>query len=82
MPKLRRQNGKEVVAILQSFGFTVEYIRGSHHRLRRAVEGQNQSISVPVHGNKPLKVGTLKSIFRQACRYIDEKAIRPFFYTD
>jgi predicted RNA binding protein YcfA (HicA-like mRNA interferase family) len=64
MPKLRRLNGREVVAVLEDLGFELVRIRGSHHQMKRTVEGAGQTISVPVHGKKSLKIGTLKSIYR------------------
>jgi predicted RNA binding protein YcfA (HicA-like mRNA interferase family) len=80
MPKLRRLTGREVVTILQSFGFQVVRIRGSHHQMQRMVDEQNQTLIVPVHGSKPIARGTLKSIYRQACDYIPEKDLKPHFY--
>lgn len=59
MPKLRRLNGNQVMRILQNFGFEVIRIRGSHHQLERIIENDSQNLSVPVHGNKTLKTGTL-----------------------
>jgi predicted RNA binding protein YcfA (HicA-like mRNA interferase family) len=82
MPKLRRLNGFEVIRILERFGFSVARTKGSHHILLRTVEGHDQSITVPVHGKHELAIPTLRSIYRSACRYIDETEIRPLFYTD
>ncbi len=81
MPKLRRLSGKEVLGILQMFGFEVIRVTGSHYRLRRTVEETDQYLSVPLHGNKPLPVGTLKSIYRQASEYLSENDLREHFYT-
>jgi predicted RNA binding protein YcfA (HicA-like mRNA interferase family) len=39
-------------------------VRGSHHYLRRSDGGP--LIVVPVHGNRDLPTGTLRSILRQA----------------
>ncbi len=82
MPKLRRLSGKQVVAIFEGFGFTVIRISGSHHRMRRAVGGRSQYLTVPVHGNKALKVGMLKGLYRDGCRHIPEDDLKPHFYTD
>lgn len=82
MPRLRRLSGKEVVALLEGFGFTVVRIRGSHHHLKRTIEGVGQSINVPIHGNKRLPIGTLHSIYRQAKAYIPEDDLKPHFYAD
>lgn len=82
MSKLRRLNGAEVIRLLEAFGFSVIRIRGSHHILRRVVDGSAQTLNVPVHGNKPLPTGTLRAIYRDACRYIADEELRPYFYTD
>lgn len=82
MPRLRRLSGYDVIRILEAFGFTVIRIRGSHHIMRRTVEGAAQTLNVPVHGHTPLKIGMLHAIYRSACAYIPEEHLRPLFYTD
>lgn len=81
MPKLRRLNGADVIAILEQFGFVVIRIRGSHHRLKRDISGKSEYLTVPVHGSKPLPTGTLRSIYRQASGYIDKELLEPHFFT-
>lgn len=82
MPKLRRLNGQEVIAILKKFDFSVVRIRGSHHRMKHTLADESQTISVPVHGNKPLSIGTLRSIYRHACQLIGEDDLYPYFYAE
>ena len=82
MPKLRRLNGKQVLNILRQHGFEVIRIKGSHHWLRRMVGDEEQNLSVPLHGAKPIAIGTLKSIYRDACDYIAEDKLKSEFYTD
>ncbi len=60
MAKLPRPSGKEMVRFLKRHGYTVLRIRGSHHFL----ESVTHRTSVPVHGNSPLKIGTLGAILR------------------
>lgn len=60
MGKLPRLSGKEMVGFLAKQGFSVIRIRGSHHFLER----EDHRTSVPVHGNRPLKIGTLRSLLR------------------
>ena len=60
MAKLLRVSGKEMVDFLRRQGFAVIRVRGSHHYLERG----DQRTSVPVHANRPLKIGTLRSILR------------------
>jgi predicted RNA binding protein YcfA (HicA-like mRNA interferase family) len=49
-----------MVRFLQREGFTLLRVRGSHHFLQR----DELRTCVPVHGNRPLKIGTLRSILR------------------
>lgn len=82
MPKFRRLSGDEVVRILQAFGFEIVSQRGSHVRLERIMDERQQRLIVPVHGRKVIPIGTLRSIYRQASKYIEEEELRPFFYSD
>jgi predicted RNA binding protein YcfA (HicA-like mRNA interferase family) len=58
--KLRRVTGPEMCHFLEREGFQLLRVRGSHHFYSRA----ELRTSVPVHGNRPLKIGTLRSILR------------------
>ena len=60
MAKLPRVTGQEMVRFLQREGFELLRVRGSHHYLAK---GETHT-SVPVHGKRPLKIGTLRSILR------------------
>jgi predicted RNA binding protein YcfA (HicA-like mRNA interferase family) len=82
MPKLRRLSGKDIVKLLEAMGFVVIRIRGSHFIMRRVVNGQTQTVNVPVHGSKVLATGMLKRLFRDLQRYIPEDELRPHFYSD
>lgn len=82
MPKLRRLSGEEVIQLLQRFGFEIYSQRGSHIRLQRIIDGQEQRLLVAVHGSKIIKAGTLKSIYRDASRFIPEEVLNDLFYTD
>lgn len=66
---------------MKGYGFEVERQRGSHVKLRRiGRSGEKQTLTIPLH--KELDKGTLRTIFRQACRYIPEDQLRPHFYID
>lgn len=56
--------GKQLVKALESQGWYVKRIRGSHHVLRHPAV--RDAIPVPVHGNRPIKRGTLANILRAA----------------
>ena len=49
-----------MVTLLQKQGFAVVRIRGSHHVLQR----DDLRTTIPVHGNRDLKIGTLRKILR------------------
>lgn len=55
-------NGKEVIKRLKEAGFIVVRSQGSHFRLAKGAV----KVSVPVHGRRELKPGTLASIERQS----------------
>ena len=73
-PRLRRMSAREVLRALTSFGFEVVSTRGSHVKLRRvSKDSVLQILTLPLH--RELAPGTLRAIYRQACRYIlDERA--------
>jgi predicted RNA binding protein YcfA (HicA-like mRNA interferase family) len=49
-----------MVHFLERQGFTLVRVRGSHHYMQRG----DQHTTVPVHGNRTLKIGTLRGILR------------------
>jgi predicted RNA binding protein YcfA (HicA-like mRNA interferase family) len=49
-----------MVRFLEGQGLSVLRVAGSHHFMA----GNETRTTVPVHGNKPLKIGTLRSILR------------------
>jgi predicted RNA binding protein YcfA (HicA-like mRNA interferase family) len=79
MPKLRRLTGPEVIRILEQFGFIVSRTKGSHRRLKRVIDDAEQYLTVAFHGNKPIPIGTLRKIYREACEYIPEEELEPHF---
>lgn len=54
-------NGKDVLKKLQTQGWCVLRQEGSHVRLGKG----NARTTVPVHGSRDIKMGTLTSIERQ-----------------
>lgn len=79
MARLKRLSARQVLRILQAFGFAVVSTRGSHAKLKREVEGgPSQILTVPLH--LELAPGTVQAIYRQALRFIPEQDLRPHFY--
>jgi predicted RNA binding protein YcfA (HicA-like mRNA interferase family) len=79
-PRLRRLSGKDVVRTLGLFGFEIAKQPGSHVKLRRQIGEAVQVLTIPVH--RELDTGTLRAIFRQACRYVAEQDLRRHFFSD
>ena len=70
MPKLPVVTGREAVAALLREGFIFRGQRGSHHMLTDAAK--ERTIAISVHGNKPLPVGTLRDLIRDAGLTVEE----------
>ncbi|HLC98370.1 MAG TPA: type II toxin-antitoxin system HicA family toxin [Candidatus Nanoarchaeia archaeon] len=59
-------SGKEIIALLEKQGFVVKRQKGSHMTLYKKTSEKGLYVTVPLHGNKEIKRGTLLSIIRQA----------------
>ena len=57
-------SGKAFCRLLERYGWQLLRIEGSHHVYGKA--GQRARISVPVHGNRPLKVGLQRHLLKLA----------------
>jgi len=53
-------SGKQFAKSLQKHGWNLSRINGSHHIFTK--EGEITRISLPIHGNKDLKLGLLKHL--------------------
>lgn len=79
MPKIRQLSGKEVIKILEKFGFQIHSQKGSHVKLRRITVKAKETLTIPNH--KQLDNGTCQAIFKQACKYIPESELYGYFYS-
>jgi predicted RNA binding protein YcfA (HicA-like mRNA interferase family) len=57
-------NAREVLAALRADGWTELRVKGSHLQLKHSIKPG--LVTLPMHGAKDLKPGTLASIERQA----------------
>jgi predicted RNA binding protein YcfA (HicA-like mRNA interferase family) len=57
-------SGKDFCKLLERKGWVLARINGSHHIYTK--QGTVYRISVPVHKNKDLKMGLLKSLMKTA----------------
>ena len=80
MPKIKALDSKEIIKILESFGFNVVSQKGSHIKLTRKTAFQKQVLTIPNHRN--ISKGTIKAIFNQSCRFISSEELEKFFYTE
>lgn len=56
--------GKDFARLLEKRGWELRRMQGSHHIYAKA--GHQARISVPIHGNAPLKTGLLKHLMKLA----------------
>ena len=61
---MKNISGKKLCKILEENGWMLMRVKGSHHVYLK--EGEDMRIVVPVHGNKEIKTGLLKSILKSA----------------
>jgi predicted RNA binding protein YcfA (HicA-like mRNA interferase family) len=61
---VKQVSGKELGRVIERRGWLLARISGSHHIYTMA--GRRERIVVPVHGNKPLKIGLLRSLMKIA----------------
>jgi len=57
-------SGKKLCSIVEKRGWLLKRITGSHHIYQQPESGQ--ILSIPVHHNKDLKIGTLKALMKIA----------------
>jgi predicted RNA binding protein YcfA (HicA-like mRNA interferase family) len=57
-------SGKDLAKILERNGWSLLRISGSHHIYGKV--GNKIRISVPIHGNQPIKIGLLRHFMKAA----------------
>lgn len=61
---MRTVSGKEFIRALERNGWSLLRVSGSHHIYGKS--GKAVRISVPVHGNQPLKTGLQRHLMKAA----------------
>ncbi|MCL1466481.1 type II toxin-antitoxin system HicA family toxin [Argonema galeatum] len=61
---MKSVSGKTLCKIVERHGWTLKRVTGSHHIY--AKEGISVILSIPVHSNRDLPTGTLKSLLKDA----------------
>ena len=62
MPQLPVISGKAFLKFLETLGFVIIRINGSHHRLKHP---DSRVTTIPVHKNQDLPKGLLRKIIRE-----------------
>ena len=57
-------NGHELLSVCEKAGFRIRRQKGSHIIMFR--ESDKRRVVIPVHGNKDIPLGTLRSIMKDA----------------
>ena len=61
---MKSLSGKELGKLLEKNGWNLLRVHGSHHIYGKT--GSVIRLSVPIHGNKPLKTGLLRHLLKMA----------------
>jgi predicted RNA binding protein YcfA (HicA-like mRNA interferase family) len=61
---MKSVSGKALCKVVERKGWELKRVTGSHHIYTK--QGFEAIISIPVHGNRDLPTGTLKSILKDA----------------
>ena len=61
---MKSLSGKELARLLERKGWNLLRVQGSHHIYGTPDSGVR--LSVPIHGNQPLKIGLLKHLIKTA----------------
>lgn len=61
---MKSVSGKALCKILERYGWSLKRVKGSHHIYGKT--GEEVILSVPVHSNRDLPQGTLRSLMRDA----------------
>lgn len=61
---MKSVSGKKFCKVLESKGWVLMRVHGSHHIYGKT--GSEVRLSIPVHGNQALKIGLLKHLMKMA----------------
>lgn len=61
---MRNVSGRDFARLAERNGWRLLRVNGSHHIYARP--GETVRLSIPIHGHKPLKLGLLRHLAKQA----------------
>jgi predicted RNA binding protein YcfA (HicA-like mRNA interferase family) len=59
---MKAVSGKRIAKLAEGQGWSLARINGSHHIYIK--EGRPERVVVPIHSNKPLKIGLQRSLMK------------------
>ena len=59
---MKQVPGRELARLAERKGWRLKRITGSHHVYVK--DGRHERVVIPMHGNRPLKIGLLKSLMK------------------
>ncbi len=61
---MKSLTGREFARVLESNGWVLHHVKGSHHYYTKP--GESVMLSVPIHGGRNLKAGTQRALMKLA----------------
>jgi predicted RNA binding protein YcfA (HicA-like mRNA interferase family) len=61
---VKQVSGKDLARLVQRKGWSLARVHSSHHIF--VMTGRRERIVIPVHGNRPLKIGLLRALMKIA----------------
>ena len=61
---MKQVSGREFLKLVQQRGWQLARIHGSHHIF--TMPSRRERLVIPIHGNRPLKTGLLRSLMKIA----------------
>jgi predicted RNA binding protein YcfA (HicA-like mRNA interferase family) len=61
---MKVMTGRELARVVEQHGWTLLRISGSHHIYGKT--GSTVRLSIPIHGNRPLKRGLMRHLIKLA----------------
>jgi predicted RNA binding protein YcfA (HicA-like mRNA interferase family) len=61
---VKQVSGKALAKAIERKGWSLIRVKGSHHIF--VMSGRRERIVIPIHGNRPLKIGLLRALMKIA----------------
>jgi predicted RNA binding protein YcfA (HicA-like mRNA interferase family) len=61
---VKQVSGRLLAKAVQRKGWNLARVHGSHHIF--VMQGRRERIVIPIHGNRPLKIGLLRALMKIA----------------